>query len=134
MMGWSNPEAAMNCPKCKAEMERAFYRGIEIDRCTDCKGIWFDALEEETLAAMAGSELIDLGDPAVGDQFNDVGRIDCPACQTEMIRMVDSRQSHIWYESCKVCYGVFFDAGEFSDFKEQTFVDRVRSVFTRERE
>jgi len=124
----------VNCPKCKAEMERVVFRGIEIDRCKDCKGIWFDALEEKMLAAMAGSELIDDGDPEVGDKLDRVDHIDCPMCQTEMIRMVDPRQTHIWYESCKVCYGVFFDAGEFSDLKEQTFIDRVRSVFTRERE
>jgi Zn-finger nucleic acid-binding protein len=41
--------------------EEVAYRRIEIDRCTDCKGIWFDALEAEMLAAMAGSELIDVG-------------------------------------------------------------------------
>ena len=127
-------EVAVNCPKCKAVMERVVHGGIEIDRCTACKGIWFDALEEETLAAMAGSEMIDVGDPEVGAKLDDVDHIDCPVCRTEMIRMVDPRQSHIWYESCKVCYGVFFDAGEFSDIKVRTFLDRLRSVFTRERE
>jgi len=124
----------MNCPKCRAEMERVDYDGIEIDRCTGCKGIWFDSLEEEKLAALAGSERIDTGDPDVGDEFDDVDHVDCPVCQTEMIRMADRRQPHIWYESCKVCYGVFFDAGEFTDFKDDKFIDRVRSLFTRERD
>jgi len=124
----------MNCPKCRSEMERVAYGGIEIDRCRGCKGIWFDALEEEKLAALAGSEQVDSGDSDTGDHFDDVDHIDCPVCQATMIRMVDRRQPHIRYESCKVCYGVFFDAGEFTDYKDFSFVDRLQSLLAPERE
>jgi hypothetical protein len=50
-----------------------------------------------------------------------------------MIRMVDARQPHIWLESCKVCSGVFFDAGEFTDSKDHGLIDRLRALFPRER-
>ena len=50
-----------------------------------------------------------------------------------MIRMVDAQQSHLWFESCTSCYGVFFDAGEFRDFKNLNLVDRLRDLFRRER-
>ena len=30
--------------------------------------------------------------------------------------MVDLHQSHIRFESCKFCYGRFYDTGEFRDF------------------
>jgi Zn-finger nucleic acid-binding protein len=43
-----------------------------------------------------------------------------------MVRMVDAAQHHIWYESCTGCGGVFFDAGEFRDFKFHTIMDLVR--------
>ena len=124
----------MKCPKCRAEMEKVDYQGIEVDRCTACEGIWFDSLEEEKLAALAGSEQVDTGDPETGNAFNDVERIDCPVCRTPMIRMVAARQPHIWLESCKVCYGVFFDAGEFTDYKDHSLIDRLRALFTRERD
>jgi Zn-finger nucleic acid-binding protein len=40
-----------------------------------------------------------------------------------MIRMVDHQQPHIHFESCTLCHGVFFDAGEFRDYKEVTVAE-----------
>jgi hypothetical protein len=34
--------------------------------------------------------------------------------------MVDPAQPDIWFESCPVCHGTFFDAGEFRDWKDRT--------------
>jgi Zn-finger nucleic acid-binding protein len=50
-----------------------------------------------------------------------------------MIRMVALDQHHIWYECCKVCGGVFIDAGEFKDFKEKTVLDSFKDLFTEAR-
>ncbi len=125
-------EKPITCPKCNAPMEKVTFQSITIDRCTACKGIWFDALEKEHLKALAGSESIDVGAPAAQRRDQPV-RINCPVCHTLMIRMVDHEQPHLWYESCTVCYGVFFDAGEFRDYKEHTVLERLRDVFHRER-
>jgi Zn-finger nucleic acid-binding protein len=109
-------------------MDRVTHAGVEVDRCVRCKGIWFDNMEEERLKKIAGSEVIDTGDPEMGKRYNEVDRIDCPIDHTPMVRMVDARQSHIWYESCPVCYGTFFDAGEFRDYKEETLMDMVKDL------
>ena len=55
-------------------------------------------------------------------------RIKCPACfgNRDLIRMVDPLQPHIWFESCKGCYGRFYDAGEYRDFAEIEFADLIR--------
>ena len=109
-------------------MERVNFQGIEIDRCTNCKGIWFDMREHEHLKKIRGSEAIDVGSPKTGAVHNRKGDVKCPRCGTKMIPMVDARQPHIWYESCPVCYGIFFDAGEFSDWKEETIMDFFRDL------
>jgi len=124
----------MQCPKCAHAMEKMIYKDIEVDRCTLCKGLWFDAMEHEALKDVPGSEAIDSGDPEVGKLFNDEKRAVCPVCEVSMLRMVDADQPHIWYESCPVCYGAFFDAGEFTDFKHHSFMDFIRSLRTRERD
>ena len=50
----------------------------------------------------------------------------CPEDGVTMVRKTDEQQSHIWYESCTVCGGLYFDAGEFTDLKYDTLMDRVR--------
>lgn len=123
----------MNCPKCDAEMARVAYETIEVNRCTACAGLWFDMLELEHLTAIEGSAEIDIGDPAVGKSFDSVDRIECSVCKTRMVRMVDSRQPHIHYESCSACYGIFLDAGELRDYEEVSIFDFFRSLFSKER-
>ncbi len=123
----------MNCPKCDSPTEPVQYGNITVDRCTNCKGIWFDMLEAEHLKEIEGSESIDIGDPKVGESYNEADKVNCPKCTGVMIRMVDLKQPHIWYESCPMCYGMFFDAGEFTDFKEETIMDFFRDIFAKER-
>jgi uncharacterized protein len=121
----------MICPKCLSSMEAITFEDIEVDRCTNCRGIWFDLREEERLKALPGSEAIDIGSAEVGQGYDEVRDIDCPRCRTPMIQMVDASQTHLRYEACKVCHGVFFDAGEFTDFKEESFQDFLRYWFGR---
>lgn len=123
----------MDCPKCGHAMEQVVYADIEVDRCTLCKGLWFDMLEHEQLREIRGAEAIDSGDREVGALFNRDDRIGCPRCRSRMIRMVDAEQPHIWYESCGACHGVFFDAGEFTDYKRHTPIDLLRRLRARER-
>ncbi len=40
----------MKCPKCGHDLTVEQYHGVEIDRCTNCNGVWFDAGEAEQLA------------------------------------------------------------------------------------
>jgi len=114
-------------------MEKVAYGEIKVDRCTDCRGLWFDMLEHEHLKAIEDSESIDIGDPEIGKRFDKLRAVDCPHCQTKMIPMVDLQQPHICYEACTVCYGVFFDAGEFKDYKEITITDFFKDLLAKRR-
>jgi Zn-finger nucleic acid-binding protein len=44
-------------------MEKVTFKDIEVDRCTNCKGLWYDMLEHEELKGLKNSEEIDTGDP-----------------------------------------------------------------------
>ena len=57
----------------------------------------------------------------------------CPRCGGEMLKQVDPRQKHIWYESCADCEGSFFDAGEFRDLSQLTLSDFFKGVLTKSR-
>ena len=124
----------MYCPKCLKRMEQITVEGITVDRCLECKGLWFDALEHERLLEVAGSEIIDVGNPKIGKKLNHLEKITCPKCKGSlMVEMVDMEQPHIWYEKCHVCNGAYFDAGEFTDLKEKNLTDVLKRLFARGR-
>jgi ribosomal protein S27AE len=39
------------CPKCGASLVATHYKGIEIDKCSRCQGIWLDSGELERMLA-----------------------------------------------------------------------------------
>ncbi|MBI2267149.1 MAG: zf-TFIIB domain-containing protein [Armatimonadetes bacterium] len=39
----------MHCPKCGYELEEVSRKGVQVDRCTECGGIWLDPGELEIL-------------------------------------------------------------------------------------
>lgn len=117
----------MKCPRCQGELAQVEHQGVQIDRCPACSGLWFDAFEHEELKALGGSEAIDPG-PSAGAVAGTPTAL-CPKCSVKMIGMVVIGQPHISYESCGLCHGVFFDAGEFRDFREETFGEKLRSYF-----
>ena len=57
----------------------------------------------------------------------------CPKCSTQMIRMVDLDQTHIWFEHCTVCGGNYLDAGEFRDLMKEDWLDHFKALVTPER-
>lgn len=107
------------CPKCERNLEPVVYNKIEVDRCPNCAGIWFDSLEAEQLKKIKGSEKLDISAPNANNPYDRLLRkIACPKCSTTLIRMLDIDKHSIWYEKCPACQGVWLDAGEFQKFKQ----------------
>ncbi len=129
-MFWSG---AMRCPKCRADMEQVDYEGTEVDRCTICNGIWFDAGEIDVMKDKQAATAIDIGDKKVGKQSNAIDRYQCPRCGGAMVRVVDPAQPHIWYETCGSCHGSYLDAGELRDLSTMTIADFFKDLTTSER-
>ena len=107
----------MRCPKCDFLMQVIVSEGVEIDRCTGCKGIWFDKGEAEDLAgklltSFINSELIDNGPPDETLRRDRQDTIPCPHCSIIMDRFFDIEGQQIQYEQCHT-HGKFLDAGEF---------------------
>lgn len=40
----------MRCPKCGMELIEIDYKGIKVDKCSECEGIWLDAGELEAVS------------------------------------------------------------------------------------
>lgn len=120
----------MQCPKCPGTLEKRTYgRKITVHRCNECGGLW---CKPEVLIEMKrewmSEAVLDAGDPRLGKQLDKLGDIECPECAVAMDKSHDERQIHIWYERCPQCGGLFFDAGEFTDLKYDTLMDRLRGL------
>lgn len=120
----------MDCPKCPGTLEPKTYgRKITIRRCSECGGL---LCKPETLLEMRrewmSEAVLDAGDPRMGKELNKLDDIKCPECDVVMDKTADERQTHIWYESCPSCSNMFLDAGEFTDLKYDTLMDRLRGI------
>lgn len=110
----------MQCPKCEGQFEVLKYVNVVFERCMSCHGMWFDFAEVAELLEKQGTEMIDSGDPLVGEAMDDVRNIDCIRCQHRMLTVRHGEQRHIEYEICPECWSMFLDSGEFEDMKDFT--------------
>jgi len=42
----------MHCPKCGMDLIEIDYRGIAVDKCSMCEGVWLDAGEMEAISRL----------------------------------------------------------------------------------
>jgi hypothetical protein len=47
----------MKCPKCGFDLNETAFRGVNIDKCYHCGGIWLDDKELDLLAGGQGNNL-----------------------------------------------------------------------------
>ena len=120
----------MICPKCENQFEVVTFNDIEVDRCTNCMGIWFDHREQEDLKKLKGAEQIDIGDEFLGAKYDHMQNIDCPRCDIRMHHVTHQADLEIRFERCPQCKGSFFDAGEFSDYLAEEIFDEFQRVMS----
>lgn len=123
------------CPKDASPMAREVIGRVSIDRCARCGGIWLDRGELATLRDEASiAEIIDADAGSMGQAGTKhalTPTLRCPRDASPLRSIRDPTQSHVQYEYCPVCGGVFLDAGELADLGEVTLRERVRGLFRR---
>lgn len=122
----------MICPKCGNEMEAVNYgREYTVHRCNACMGLWFPEDSYAHLKSEWMSHFMDTGNPKVGREYNKKKDILSPVTGKPMQVVMDKKQPHIEYELDVDGHGAFFDAGEFTDYVEDTFSDFFKSFFAK---
>jgi Zn-finger nucleic acid-binding protein len=124
----------LQCPKCKAPMDPVQIEQTQVDRCTSCRGLWFDALEDQDIRESEEAESLDASAaagsrPAPKAPKGKPSAIDCPRCRAPMIQMVDRMGRRVQYESCPRCHGKFLDAGEFKALEPRGVQATMRRLF-----
>lgn len=107
----------MDCPVCKGVVAVVEYERIELDYCTNCSGIWFDAGELELLTDRLSldEEQLSLHDIwALPDAKVSEKARRCPICGKKMKKVYVGDEPKVLLDICPRQDGIWFDSGEVS--------------------
>jgi Zn-finger nucleic acid-binding protein len=112
----------VRCPVCKDPMIIVEYQRIELDYCTKCLGVWFDAGELELLAeqlsldeeALSSQEIWTLPDAKVAEKPRK-----CQMCGKKMRKVYVGAEPKVLLDICQNRHGIWFDSGEVSQVLSQ---------------
>ncbi len=98
----------MDCPKCGSNLKMTKYKGIEVDKCESCEGMWLDYPELDELE----DTVLD-ADEQKGSMITRPGESEfkCPKCLGPM-QQFRYRYDEILLEVCAEEHGFWLDKGE----------------------
>lgn len=105
----------MRCPVCKVPMIIVEHDRIELDYCTKCLGVWFDAGELELLiesmsldaAGFNMSKILSLAEKKTKEATRR-----CSLCNRKMKKVAIGHESEVIIDVCPFGDGLWFDGGE----------------------
>jgi Zn-finger nucleic acid-binding protein len=112
----------MICPVCKSDMIVVEYHNIELDYCTDCKGVWFDSGELELMLKsyqMEGIEPFLENITNSPDTHSAEKKRKCPICSHKMNKKAIGEQPRLLIDVCGDGHGLWFDGGEIAQLISQ---------------
>jgi Zn-finger nucleic acid-binding protein len=98
----------MKCPNCHAELHEKSYKGIDVDFCDNCQGMWLDADELDELEDKAFDEDDLKGSLVVSSSPSDRH---CPHCDSQL-KKFQYRLYSLELDYCESGHGYWLDAGE----------------------
>ncbi|HTS86473.1 MAG TPA: zf-TFIIB domain-containing protein [Usitatibacter sp.] len=121
-------EASRSCPSCHASMRRQAFasravtgRGVDLDICFACHGIWFDPFESAQLSPAAILQLFELIRKQEEPPRPLAVTCTCPACHRALSLTHDfERTNRITYFRCAAGHGRFTTFMQF--LREKNFV------------
>ena len=105
----------MYCPVCKEPMIIVEHERIELDYCTTCLGVWFDAGELslllESMDLVVGelniADIMTLPEKTIAEK-----KRRCPACRRKMKKAAIGHDLEVVIDVCPRGEGMWFDGGE----------------------
>ncbi len=101
----------MLCPKCEnlpLKRRTISIKNLELDRCPECKGMWFD---EGELCAVLGSKACKSFD--ISKYAAEMLNTDCPRCKVCLHEFCYPGTT-VLVDGCRQCKGVWLDNREWS--------------------
>ena len=106
----------MKCPSCRTDLKSLDFKGITLDHCDQCDGLWFDKGELERAKNEEDQKLKGFDFPlwAETEKLTALkGERLCPKCNEKMSVINYAGYLDIPIDICPTCQGVWLDKGEF---------------------
>ena len=116
----------MDCPRCSTPLEIKSLKGIDVDRCGSCEGLWLDHIELDLLEDTVMDEDERKGTMVYAVRPSDIS---CPRCAGPM-RTFNYRAYNLPIDECEEQDGFWLDSGEEKrvlDLMKQRIKDLKRS-------
>ncbi len=96
------------CPRCGSELRNEKYKGIEVDKCVSCEGMWLDYNELDQLE----DTVLD-ADEVKGTMItrSHDSELSCPRCHGAM-QQFRYRYNELLLDVCVAEHGFWLDKGE----------------------
>ena len=125
----------MKCPRDGTTLQRVEILGLELDKCHQCDGIWFDRGELERLRDAKIPDVEEAIERKYGDPAYETGSVAehmrCPRCgeDTRLMRHQYTYTRPVHVDRCLKCYGIWLDDGELNAIVgEKTKIDQIRET------
>ena len=121
----------MKCSPCDKEFIPFNYKGITLDKCSQCSALWFDK-DELRKAKDAHDEFLRWIDPDIWKELGKFNvRISSKLCPREEVPLYETQydDTGVIIDFCSICEGIRLDSGEFQkivrNLKEQLSYESV---------
>lgn len=104
------------CPSCGSNLKPTTYKGVRIDECGKCHGMWFDKDELRRAKDATDDDLawldFDLFEQRDGKFSVTKTEKTCPSCSSSL-QSLQYMDSKVTIDVCPSCQGVWLDHNEF---------------------
>ena len=103
------------CPACGHDLKPTKLLTVQVDQCSNCKGVWLERDELRQAKDQADPDLdwMDFEIWKHADRFDVEPRhMKCPKCQSELLA-VRYGETKVQIDCCRTCEGIWLDRGEF---------------------
>ena len=98
----------MDCPRCSVALQIKNYKGVEIDACSQCEGLWLDHPELDELEDNRFDDDDSKGTMVYAVSPSDIA---CPQCSGPM-KTFNYRAYDLPLDACEAEHGFWLDKGE----------------------
>ncbi|MBN2613826.1 MAG: zf-TFIIB domain-containing protein [Bacteroidales bacterium] len=123
----------MNCPRCKIPLSPYNLKDLkitlELDRCPDCGGIWFDKGELQKLDKIIEPAFFEFRrTPGKAQQME---ALYCPSCthHPKLEKAEHPRDKKVIIDYCSTCKGIWLDKGELEAIQKENWLITIGKIF-----